>query len=111
MLGHVFTTKNPGGGQSYQFLHRLSQVLLVLDHGHHVLVDGRSQNNVQGLGFHRHVADHLVVGEHVVPVQHAIVVDALPAQRHLRYREKEGGGVFKVTLFRGVMSEVLKSFR
>lgn len=71
------------GGPSYQFLNRLSQVLLVLDHGHHVLVYSRRQNNVQGLRFHGHVADHLIMGEHIVPVQHAVVVDTLPPQWHL----------------------------
>lgn len=32
--------KNCGASQSYQFLHCLSQVVLIPDHGHHVLVDG-----------------------------------------------------------------------
>lgn len=68
MLGHFLLKhqKKRSGSQSYQFLHCLSHVVLAMDHGHHVLVNGRRQNNIQGFSFHRHVADHLVMGEHIV---------------------------------------------
>lgn len=70
---------------SYHFLHFLSQFLLFSDHCDHVLVDSWCQDHIERVCFRGHVANHLIMGEHVVPVQHAIVVDTLPAKRHLEF--------------------------
>lgn len=67
----------------YHFLHFLSQLLLFSDHGDHVLVHGWGQNHAECICFCGHVAHHLIMRKHVVPMQHAVVVNTLSAKRHL----------------------------
>lgn len=77
---------------SYHFFNFLSHSIFVLNHGDHVLVDSRSKDHVQRLSLGGHVANHLVMGENVVPVQHTVMVHTLSAERHLEQHKgnKEG---------------------
>lgn len=72
---------------SHQFPDLLPEVLLFIDHYHDVFVHGWSQNNIQFLRFGSHVTDHLVMREHAVTMQQAVVLNTLTAQRHLEKKK------------------------
>lgn len=65
----------------------LSEFPLFIDHLHNVFVHGWSQNHIQLISFDTHVTDHLVVWEHTVTIQQAVVIHTLTAQGYLQKKK------------------------
>lgn len=83
----------------------LPQLLLEVDHLEQVLVGGGGHSQVQRVGHGRHLAHEFVVREHAVPLQVAVVEDALAADGQLQGGSRLGLGLGGASIMEGTSWE------